>query len=174
MITVFEKTNQLNIIHCIMGDPTDMQMDFVGAIMVDITPMLADVTPGNPIVLKINRCQNEDRLATKLTMDKMMRDMSGPHLNNPQMSNKRGRCIKCGQIVDLPIVNGKIQNICKECQIIDEHLKQKQEKEVIVELSDRDKRLIQSLSNEMDKKPIRKKRPTKPKSSGDSDAKDNV
>ena len=159
-----------------MGEPTDMQMDFEGAIMLDISPMIADVNPNNPIVLKLNRCQNEERLAAKLTMDKMMREQMMAHQNQqPNRNNMvRGKCKRCGQVADLPIVNGQIQP-CKECQIIDSHLKSKPEKEeTVIDLSDTDRKLIETLINQDNekKKPIRKKRPAKPK--GDDDVKNNV
>ncbi len=179
MITVLEKNEHLNIIHCVMGEPTDMQMDFEGSIMLDISPMLADVNPDNPIVLKINRCQNEERLVAKLTMDKVMREqmqgMMPNNTNKPKSNVVRGKCIRCGQLTELPIVNGKVQP-CKECQIIDAHLKQKPmtDEELVVGLNDADRKLVQSLMNQESKKkkPICKKRSTKPK--GEEDAKNDI
>ena len=173
MITVFEKNNQLNIIHCVMGDPTDMQLDFEGAIMIDISPMIADANPHNPIVLKINRCQNEERLVAKLTMDKMMREMNNQKVT--QVNPNEGKCIKCGQVGPLAVVDGKVLNVCKECYVIDEHIKQKQNKEeTIVELSEQDKKLIQSISNSINKKPIRKKCSSKAKNNGGHGAKNDI
>ncbi len=166
-----EKRQDVNIIHMIVGDNTEMQLDMDGSIVMDITGMIADCTPGNPILIKYNRCIDEDRVVAKLNMDKMRQQMLQQGLLQmgmmPTNSNTvKGKCSKCGQVTDLPIINGKVQP-CKQCQLIDSKVRSAKEdikKDVQrVDISDEDKQFIKEWLANNEKKPIRKKRPVKKK-----------
>lgn len=187
MITVFEKRQDANVIHMIVGDNTEMQLDMDGSILMDISGMISDCAPGNPILIKYNRCSDEDKLMAKLHMDKLRQQMiqqgmmpnpfammnQGNNDNNSQPNQIRGRCKRCGTLTNLPVVNGQVQP-CKECQLIDAHIKRKPEPDkVTVDMTEEDKKFMENLLRE-EKKPIRKKRPVKKKEEESNESQDDV
>lgn len=134
MIVLGEKRENLNIIHLIMGPETEFQFDMSGQCIIDITEHCKQNAVDGHMILVLNKCQSEEKLAEKLKEihgeesectdescdchkeeNKKKEDKKEKNAEQPSVF----KCPGCGETGKGILKNGIVMK-CKICQKIDE------------------------------------------------------
>jgi len=123
MILFREFRDDINMIHMIVGEETDFQLDMAGNIVVDLDELL-DSSKKN--ILYINRCVNETDLKERIQYYQSMVEGSDNEKSESQEVKKSNyvnyglKCPKCGNNGCKVIDN--VPTMCDTCKRIEEGL----------------------------------------------------
>ena len=123
MIIFQEANEEVNMIHLIMGEETDFQLDMTGNLALQIDGLLDDSKRN---VLYINRCNSESDLKERIAYFKNInlggdQEETKPEVKKPKKVLSKVKCPACGDFTG-NIVNGLV-TICDTCQRIEDGLK---------------------------------------------------